>query len=92
MYNAKSEPQGKLSTLADNGYWCSFLNWQIYQSGGDADTQEAVHVDAESTLEISKYLPPNLLWTEDCSKINQSFFKKNQHWLSLPKQKTNHNC
>lgn len=72
MYNAKSEPQGKLSTLADNGYRCSFLNWQIYQSGGDADTQEAVRVDAESTLEISKYLPPNLLWTKDCSKINQS--------------------
>ena len=61
MYNAKSEPQGKLSTLADNGYRCSVLNWQIYQSGGDADTQEAVRVDAESTLEISKYLPPNLL-------------------------------
>lgn len=28
---------------------------------GGADTQEAVHVVTESTLEISKYLPLNLL-------------------------------
>lgn len=45
---------------------------------GDADTQEAVHVEAESTLEISSIFLP-ICCRQRLLKNKSKFKKKNQH-------------